>query len=135
MNIKIIALTFFLLGCFVGVNIEPIMDMLNGSTSQVSNANKNLGLVTNVVEPYRIDVKDNKQIATFQIANPTNNAQTITYWTDDTSACDAKTVDYAPLVEIPVDNANFTFFQITDVEGVRSPIYAMSHNPIFQCGI
>ena len=83
---------------------------------------------------YRLDVKDDKLVSTFQIANPTNNAQTITYWTDDTSACDAKTVDYAPMVEVPVDNANFTFFQITDVEGVRSPIYAMSHNPIFQCG-
>lgn len=88
------------------------------------------------IDPYRADEENGQIIATFQITNLHEEIEIdkVTYWTDKKGACQAETQPFTELVKIPVDGADFSFFQFTDIDGNTSEIYASSHNPIFQCG-
>jgi hypothetical protein len=88
------------------------------------------------IEPYRLDEEQSRQIATFQIINlnEKDKLDKVTYWTDKNGACKATTQPFTEFVKVPVDEANYSFFRLTDADGKISEIYASSHNPIFQCG-
>jgi hypothetical protein len=115
-------------------------NMLNDkipSTSEPNTSLQDVGREISVrIEPYRLDEEQSRQIATFRIVNMNekDKLDKVTYWTDKNGACKATTQPFTEFVKVPVDEANYSFFRLTDVDGTMSEIYASSHNPIFQCG-
>jgi hypothetical protein len=86
------------------------------------------------IEPYTIDNAGNAVFSIKALSKESDVAE-VTYWTDKLGACKAKTEPFTKLISVPLgDIDNYVFFELTDKNGNISEIYAMSPNPIHQCG-